>query len=281
VSRPSTTVRTLVAEATQLLAAAGVESARVDATLLLEHVLGASRAALVTVRSVEADDGVRFRELVARRAGREPLQYLTGEAPFRFTMVAVGPGVFIPRPETELLIDAVLPALRAISAPVAVDLCAGSGALAVALADEVPTARVIAIERSPAALAWLERNAAGRGIDVVAGDIRTPDLCRDLEGLVDVIVSNPPYVPTTTAVSPEVGHDPAEAVFAGVDGLAVLPAVIASARRLLRRGGVVAIEHDETQAAAVLALFDDAGWTAATDHHDLTGRDRYVTAVRA
>jgi release factor glutamine methyltransferase len=270
--------RELVREATATLAAAGVESPRVDAELLLAHVLGAPRAAWPS--EVAGSDVTKFRDLVARRATREPLQYLTGTAPFRYAMLAVGPGVFIPRPETELLVDAVLPTLKTSSRPVVLDLCSGSGALAVALAQEVPAATVIAVERSADALAWLRRNTAGTAIEVVAADITAPGLLDDRNGQVDAIVSNPPYVPTDTPVQAEVSRDPAEAVFAGPDGLSVIPAVISLAGRLLRAGGVVAIEHDESHALAVTALLERSGqWSEIADHLDLTGRSRYATAV--
>jgi release factor glutamine methyltransferase len=269
-----------VDEATATLAAAGISSPRVDAELLLGHVLGVERS---TLRSADVDDAarVRFDELVRRRAAREPLQHLTGEAPFRYALLLVGPGVFIPRPETELLVDAVLPALRPIPAPIVVDLCSGSGALAVAVAQEVPTARVVAVERSAAALPWLRRNSAGFAIEVVAGDVADPALLADRAGSVDAVLSNPPYVPAATTVGPEVRADPAEAVFAGPDGLALIPSVIALAARLLRAGGRFALEHDETQAEAVLALLAESGhWAERADHRDLTGRPRYATAVR-
>jgi release factor glutamine methyltransferase len=276
-----TAVRAVLADATAALTKAGVGSPRVDAELLLAHVLGVERKALAGVDAVDAEPAGQFTDLVIRRSTREPLQYLTGEAPFRFAMIMVGPGVFIPRPETELLVDAVLTAARARPRSVVVDLCSGSGALALSLAHEVPSARVIAVEKSPEALGWLRRNAAGSQVQVVPGDVSDPLLLAELDGSVDVVVSNPPYVPTTTAVSAEVEHDPAIAVFAGSDGMALIPAVIAAAARLLRSGGVLAMEHDESQREAVLALLDNGQWTDAADHDDLTGRARYATATRA
>jgi release factor glutamine methyltransferase len=273
--------RQLLIEAAARLAAAGVGSPRVDAELLLAHVLGIDRSALLTREVVDESYRARYADLVARRADREPLQYLTGEAPFRFSTIAVGPGVFIPRPETELLVDAVLTDLCVRPMPVVVDLCSGSGALAVAIAHEVPDARVIAVEQSESALTWLRRNAAGTAVEVIAADITDPGWLTELDGRVDAVVSNPPYVPSSTAVSEEVRHDPAEAVFAGTDGLALIPDVIAVAARLLAPGGVLAMEHDETQADAVLELLERQGqWTDRADHHDLTGRPRYATAVR-
>jgi release factor glutamine methyltransferase len=268
-------VRRALDDATRQLAAAGVASPRVDAELLLAHCLGVERSRLSTVDGPVPPE---FAQVIRRRAAREPLQYIVGRAAFRYVDVAVGPGVFVPRPETELLIDAVLPALP--PAGTVVDLCAGSGALAVAIRHEVPGTRVYAVERSPAALSWLRRNAAETGVTVVDGDVTDPSLLGELSGRVDAVVSNPPYVPAGTRVEPEVRADPADAVFAGADGLAVIPAVIARARALLRPGGMLAIEHDETHAHAVPALLGN-GWRDIADHRDLAGRPRYTTAVRA
>jgi release factor glutamine methyltransferase len=268
-------VRRALDDATRQLAAAGVASPRVDAELLLAHYLGVERSRLSTVDGPVPPE---FAQAVQRRAAREPLQYIIGRAAFRYVDVAVGPGVFIPRPETELLVDAVLPALT--PAATVVDLCAGSGALALSIAHEVPGTRVYAVEWSPAALPWLRRNAPATSVTVVAGDVSDPSLLGELAGQVDAVVSNPPYVPAGTPVEPEVRADPADAVFAGADGLDVIPAVIARAGALLRPGGVLAIEHDETHAEAVPALLAD-GWRDVADHRDLAGRPRYTTAVRA
>ena len=276
-----TATRAPLADATARLRDAGVESARVDAEVLLAHCLGVERSRLSTVDGV--DEAVRrdFVALVERRAAREPLQHICGSAPFRYLDVAVGPGVFVPRPETELLVDAVLPALAAVTAPIVVDLCAGSGALALSIAREVPGATVYAVELLPDALAWLERNA-GTEIAVVAGDLTDPTLLVQLNGRVDVVVSNPPYVPLGTDVEPEVRADPAQAVFAGADGLALMPAVIARAAALLRPGGALAVEHDATHGESVPHLLRSAdAWRDVADHRDLAGTPRYATAVRA
>ena len=268
-------MRQALADATRRLAAAGVASPRVDAELLLAYCLGVERSQLSTVDGPVPSG---FAQAVQRRVAREPLQYIVGRAAFRYVDIAVGPGVFVPRPETELLVDAVLPALA--STATVVDLCAGSGALAVAIAHEVPGARVYAVERSPAALPWLHRNAAASGVIVVEGDVTDPALLRELSRRVDAVVSNPPYVPAGTYVEAEVRADPADAIFAGADGLAVIPAVIARAAALLRPGGVLAIEHDESHGGTVPVLLAD-GWREVADHPDLTGRPRYTTAVRA
>jgi release factor glutamine methyltransferase len=217
---------------------------------------------------------------VTRRIAREPLQHIVGSAPFRTVEVAVGPGVFVPRPETELLVDAVRPGLAA--GDRAVDLCAGSGALALALAAEVPGLRVTAVEADPDALAWLRRNTAATRVDVLAADVAAGPLLPELTGRVAAVVSNPPYVPAATEVAAEVRHDPAVAVFAGPDGLALVPAVIARAAELLRPGGVLAVEHDDSHGAAVPELLRaDGRWRDVAGHRDLAGRPRFATASRA
>lgn len=265
-----------LAQAIARLADAGVPTPRVDAELLLAHVLGVPRSRLVLAPPPDAEAQARFKGLVERRASRVPLQHLTGTAPFRHLELAVGPGVFIPRPETELLVDAVLPVTG-----VVVDLCAGSGALALAIAHEAPGSTVYALERSPAALTWLRRNAEGAHVTVVAGDVRDPSVLSELDGRVDVVVSNPPYVPAAIEVDPEVRADPADAVFAGVDGLDLIPDVIARAAQLLRPGGRFAMEHDDTHAASVPHLLQtDKRWDEVIEHPDLSGRARFVTARR-
>jgi release factor glutamine methyltransferase len=267
--------------ATDRLAAAGIASPRVDAELLLAHVLGRPRSQLLVTDALTVQESAAFAEAIDRRAGREPLQHVTGSAPFRRLELAVGPGVFIPRPETELLVDAVLPRLAGLARPIAVDLCAGSGALALAVADEVASAHVVAVERPGSAVPWLERNTAGSRVVVVVADVADPGLLPELRGQVDVVVSNPPYVPTGISVSAEVEADPAEAVFAGGDGLAAIPHVIARAAELLAPGGVVAIEHDDTHGQSVPKLLVlDGRWTQVVDHPDLAGRPRFVTAAR-
>jgi len=271
----------LLTVAVETLSSAGVPAARADAEQLLAAALGVPRTRLAAVETVDADTAVRFAELVTRRSAREPLQHLVGTVAFRYIEVDVGPGVFVPRPETELLVDAVLPVLQASPHPIAVDLCAGSGALALAVADEVPSATVYAVERSPSALHWLRRNCAGSKVRVISADVGDASLLPELTGRVDAVLANPPYVGTGEDVDPEVRHDPADALFAGPDGLAVLPAVVSTARRLLRSGGVSAVEHGDQQGTAITALLSgDDGWRQVVDHRDLADRPRYVTALR-
>jgi len=272
--------------ATARLAAVGVPSARADAEALAGHLLGLGRGevAAAALRGDPAPQG--YAELVARRALRVPLQHLTGRAGFRTVELAVGPGVFVPRPETEVTAGLAIAEAQRVAAsgrtPVVADLCTGSGAIALAVATEVPGARVHAVELSPDAAAWAERNLAGSGVELVVGD--AADALPALDGGVDVVVSNPPYVPPG-AVPHEVEvreHDPALALYGGgPDGLDVPRAVVASAARLLRAGGLVAVEHAEVQQPALLALLSGPAWTAARGHVDLGGRPRCTTAVRS
>ncbi|MEV4641670.1 peptide chain release factor N(5)-glutamine methyltransferase [Actinoplanes sp. NPDC049548] len=270
-----------LAKGTARLAEAGVESPRVDAELLAAHVLGIGRGRLLLVDAVRGDELRRYEGLVEQRARRVPLQHLLGTAAFRHLELAVGEGVFVPRPETELLagwgIEHTAPGATV------VDLCSGSGAIALAVADEAEPAVVLAVERSPQALAFLRRNTeTAPKVRVVEGDVTDPGLLPEWRGRVDVLLCNPPYVPEGTAVPPEVAeHDPAEAVFGGADGLTVIPPVIALAAALLRPGGVVGIEHDDVHAEAVPALLAaDGRFTEVVAHEDLAGRPRYATARR-
>jgi release factor glutamine methyltransferase len=284
----------VLARAIADLAGAGVVSPRVDAELLAAHALGVGRGRLLLIDTIRPDEWRRFTDLVSRRADRVPLQHLLGTAAFRHLEVAVGDGVFVPRPETELLAGwGIDEAIAAGVAPVVVDLCSGTGAVALAVANElaaagVSGARVTAVERSAAALRWLRRNAADRAaagdppVDVVAGDVTDPGLLPGLRGRVDVVLCNPPYVPDGTQVPPEVAeHDPADAVFGGADGLAVIRPVIGLAAGLLRPGGVVGIEHDDVHATAVPGLLRaDGRFADVVDHLDLAGRPRFATARR-
>nr|WP_233625033.1 peptide chain release factor N(5)-glutamine methyltransferase [Actinoplanes sp. ATCC 53533] len=271
----------MLAKATARLAEAGVGSPRVDAELLAAYALGVGRGRLPLIDTVRGDEARRFAALVERRARRIPVQHLLGTAAFRHLELAVGDGVFVPRPETELLagwgIEHTAPGATV------VDLCSGTGAIACSVADEAAPGRVIAVERSPAALGYLRRNAeAFAAVRVVAGDVTDPGLLSECRSMVDVLLCNPPYVPDGTPVPPEVAdHDPAEAVFGGADGLVVIRPVIGLAAALLRPGGVVGIEHDDVHAAAVPELLRaDGRFTEVVAHLDLTGRPRYATARR-
>jgi release factor glutamine methyltransferase len=272
----------VLADAERTLREAQVPSPRVDAELLAAHLLDRPRSRLGTAAAPTPEQLAGFRELVARRATRVPLQYLLGSAPMGPVDVVVGPGVFVPRLETELLLEWGQRAIADMPKPLVVDLCTGSGALAAGVAVSRPDARVHAVELDPAALDWARRNLAGRA-RLVAGDVTDPDLLPRLHGRVDLVLANPPYVPDGTPVPPEVAdHDPRRAVFAGPDGLAVIRPLVVLAIRLLRPGGVLAIEHDDTHgetAPSVLAGHPEL--TAIVDHLDLAGRPRFVTARKS
>ncbi|WP_438865764.1 peptide chain release factor N(5)-glutamine methyltransferase [Paractinoplanes atraurantiacus] len=270
-----------IAAAVADLSAAGVASPRVDAELLAAHVLELPRGRLLLVDGIRAGELHRFRTLVAERARRIPLQHLLGTAAFRHVELSVGDGVFVPRPETELLAGWGIE--RTEPGATVVDLCSGSGAIAISVADESRAARVVAVERSPVALGYLRRNAAAfPAVEVVEGDVTDPSLLYELRGAVDVLLCNPPYVPEGTPVPPEVAdHDPAEAVFGGADGLTVIREVVLRAAGLLKPGGVVGIEHDDVHGSAVPELLRaDGRFAEVAAHADLAGRPRYTTARR-
>ena len=272
--------RRLLADARALLRDAGVASPEHDAAELLAHVLGTTRSRLPLVDVVPADRATVYDALVARRASREPLQHLTGLTHFRHIELEVGPGVFVPRPETELLAGWAIEQALLVESPVVVDLCTGSGAVAKAIADEVPGARVHAVELDEPAHAWAERNLAGTGVDLRRGDMA--DAFGDLAGTVDVVVCNPPYIPLDAweSVAAEArDHDPHLALFSGDDGLDAMRVLERRAALLLRPGGVVGAEHADQQGESAPAVFAAAGrWTEVRDHEDLAGRARFLTA---
>ena len=274
-------LRRSLAAASDRLAAAGVPSPRSDAEELAALSLGVDRRDLWRHDAVGAD----FEAYVRRRAAREPLQHITGRAWFRHLDLQVGPGVFVPRPETELVAQAAIDAARRgpdpADGPVVVDLGTGSGAIALSVATEVTGSRVHAVEADPAAYAWAQRNCAGTAVDLRLGDMAEAFV--DLDGTVDVVVSNPPYIPTGAHIrDPEVAaHDPARALWSGADGLDAVRVVEVVAARLLRPGGVVVVEHADLQGGSAPEVFRSAGrWADVRDHRDLAGRDRYLTATR-
>lgn len=292
-----------ITRAASVLTAAGITTARTDAELLASHLLGISRgelaAAQITGRNLEFDFG-SYDQLVADRSQRIPLQHLTGTAPFRNLELAVGPGVFIPRPETESVaqaaIDAVDAAVAAAPHPhdpvIAVDLCTGSGAIALALTQETAASEIHGVEYSELAFAWAQRNhellAQSDGADLASklqlhqADATDPHTLAELDGLVAVVVSNPPYIPPDQVpVDVEVReHDPEIALYGrGADGLEVPRAVLNRAQQLLRPGGVVVMEHAEVQAPALRAAAAAmGGWEEIQTRPDLTGRPRMLYA---
>jgi release factor glutamine methyltransferase len=275
--------------ALEVLTQAGVPSPRADAELLICHVLGVSRGAVqakaITGEVLSSEDLITVTELVERRAAREPLQHITGRAPFRSIELAVGPGVFVPRPETEGVAGIAIDALRAAASPqpIAVDLGTGSGAIALAMAHEVPHASVYGVEVSPLAYVWTKQNFREIAPDNArAVFIDLAHALPQLDGTVSVVASNPPYIPLGAIPrDPEVRlFDPEIALYGGEDGLDVVRQVSQTAKRLLHDGGTLVIEHGELQAAEIAALLAADGWRAISGHRDLLGRDRATTAVR-
>ncbi|MBZ4320280.1 peptide chain release factor N(5)-glutamine methyltransferase [Streptomyces huiliensis] len=272
-----------VAQATQRLADAGVPSPRFDAEELAAFVHGVKRGELHLV--ADADFDARYWEAIARREAREPLQHITGRAFFRYLELQVGPGVFVPRPETESVVGWAIDAVRAMDVvePLIVDLCTGSGAIALALAQEVPRSRVHAVELDEGALSWARKNVEGSRVQLHHGNAL--DALPELDGQVDLVISNPPYIPLTEweYVAPEArDHDPQLALFSGEDGLDTIRGLERTAHRLLRPGGVVVIEHADTQGGQVPWIFtEERGWADAADHPDLNNRPRFATARKA
>ena len=275
-------LRDIIARAAHTLAGAGVASPEVDARILAAQLLGVAPMELMFAdapASFERD----YDELVSRRAAREPLQHITGSAPFYGVDLAVGPGVFIPRPETEVLADWAVRLLHdAPTAPTVVDLGSGSGTLAIAVARAIPAASVYAVERSAAARAFLDRNVAKYApqVTVVPGDMTDAKLLPDLDGAVDLVVTNPPYVPETPTLQAEVYADPPEAVFSGADGMDAIRGLLPVANRLLRSGGAIGVEHDDTTSAAAQDALKSAGFGDVRVVEDLAGRARFVTASK-
>ena len=276
-----TRLRQAIEVATAALAEAGIDSARTDAELLAAHLAGVSRGRLAAIDEPAADFFARYDEVISARCRRIPLQHLTGSAAFGPLELRVGPGVFIPRPETEALLEWAL-AQRLPEHPVIVDLCTGSGALAIALAAQWPLARVVAVDDDAIALDYARRNAESTAVELVQADVTAPGLLTDLRGSVDLVVSNPPYIPAGAVLDPEVAdHDPAHALFGGDDGMAVIAPIVRLAADWLRPGGLFAVEHDDTTSdQTVETISNTTLFTAITAHRDLAGRPRFVTARR-
>lgn len=273
-------VERLLEEATASLEAGGVSSPRHDAEVLLSHVTGVPRMMLIGGGTPSAPQQETYRAMVDARARRVPLQHLTGSAGFRYVDVEVGPGVFVPRPETELLAGWAIEHATTLASPVVVELCAGAGAISLSVVHEVPGARVHAVELDEPAFEWAQRNLAGTGVDLRLGDMA--DAFGDLDGQVDVVVANPPYIPLDAweSVAPEArDHDPALALWSGDDGLDAMRVVDRVAWRLLKPGGVVGAEHADAQGESAPAVFAPR-WTDVRDHVDLAERPRFVTATK-
>lgn len=268
------------------LARAGQPAAQADARTLLAYVMGRRPGSLFTAPAPDPAQSAAYACALSRRANGTPLQHITGAAWFRTIRVAVGPGVFLPRPESEVLTGWAIDRLRTLVAvgrePIVVELCAGSGAISLAIAAEAPGCVQFAVELSDEAYAWAARNLAGTGIELSQGDMA--DALGELDGTVDLVVCNPPYVPLEAflGVTEEVRrHEPALALFSGADGLDAMRVLARTGARLLRPGGWLGAEHAEVQAESAPAIFVDQGdWVRVHDHEDLNRRPRFVTAER-
>lgn len=276
-----TRLRQVIDAAEATLARAGVNSPHTDAMELAAHAAATDRGRLALLDAPGDDFFRTYDDLIAARSRRVPLQHLIGTAAFGPVTVRVGPGVFVPRPETEALLDWAT-AQQLPERPVIVDLCTGSGALALALAHRWPDARVVAVDDSETALTYARRNATGTRVELVYGDVTGPGLLPELDGRVDLIVANPPYIPDGAVLEPEVaGHDPPHALFGGPDGMTVIHSIVEAAARWLRDGGRCAVEHDDTTSAHTVDAFTRSGrFIDVTARRDLAGRLRFVTGTR-
>lgn len=289
VSKP---IAQALTDAAHQLGAAGVSNPMVDAELILAHVLGESRGrvqALALTGSDISDDSFAVVEaMVSRRAQREPLQHITGVAPFRKLELRVGPGVFVPRPETEWVTQLAIDALNHLrntvdDALIAVDLCTGSGAIALSIATEVSGVSVWAVEKSTEAFDWATQNCDHVGApNITIEHAEVQGALAHLSGQVDVVISNPPYIPQDAIPrDPEVRNfDPGLALYGGADGLDVVREVSVNAKRLLKPGGRIIIEHGELQGAEIREILVRDGYVSAETRQDFTGRDRVTIALR-
>lgn len=284
-SQPQPSLRDLLRGATHILTEAQVPSPRVDAELLAAHLLATTRTGLLLLDQAPADFAADYSELVARRAAREPLQHLVGSTGFRYLDLAVAAGVFVPRPETESVVGFGIDWVRAepLSSPVLVDLCCGAGPIALSLAHEVPQAQVYAVDASENAVVLSQKNAQRNhlsNVKISLGDIRDDDVLSALNATVDLVVTNPPYIPPDQVpLEPEVrDYDPDLALYGGgLDGLVLPRAAIICAARLLRPGGLVVLEHAQGQGPGVRQVLEEHGFGRVQTHEDLTGRPRYST----
>lgn len=294
-----TTAREALIHATQRLRASGVDSARTDAELLLCHVLGCTRFKLALIEELTFDQRMAYERLLGARQSRVPLQHLTGMAPFRYLELEIGPGALVPRPETEVVVEAALRWVRAnvSERPLLLDLCSGAAPITVALATELDHVDVVGIEKYEAAAAWGRRNAARHADAVTArdntltlidADATDPAVFSAYEGRAAAVISNPPYIPSGMVPrDPEVmQHDPHEALFGGADGFDIVRGLLDTAAMALQSGGYCVMEHADAQGEQAGALGlpflirAHGSFAQVEDHNDLTGRPRYTTAIR-
>nr|WP_076388165.1 peptide chain release factor N(5)-glutamine methyltransferase [Vaginimicrobium propionicum] len=276
------TVSSLIAWANRELSAAGVESGSVEARQLFRYASGLTNTQMLSVNYVSDEVAKHFKELIASRADGIPTQHLIGKVGFRYVEVDVGPGVFIPRPETELVAGFAISVCRNIKNPRVIELCAGSGAISKAIANEVCQVDLTAVEISDPALAYLRGNLRETNAKIIAGDFN--QLLNHYNGLAnsfDVVVANPPYIPDSADLSEIVKKDPAIALFGGSDGLDIIRQLVPVARELLKPGGWLVVEHDDTHRNLITEFVENVGgFCKILDHDDLNGRPRFLTACR-
>jgi release factor glutamine methyltransferase len=280
-------VSELLSESSSKLKEAGVTSAIVDTELLACYCLGISRSELgimvATSQPFPAESIEHFESALARRVARQPLQHITGTAPFRHLELKVGPGVFTPRPETEQVVGFALERISNSASPLIVDLCAGSGAIAISLATEISGSTVFAVEKSREAFSYLRDNAASYGL--AESNLRNEDLVdslQDLDGQVDLVISNPPYIPDDAIpIDLEVQlHEPSMSLYGGLDGLDVVRQILGRAMKLLKPGGLLVMEHADSQSRAISKLLLAEGWIEIITRADLAGKDRMIAALK-
>jgi release factor glutamine methyltransferase len=281
-------VSELLSESSSKLTEAGVISATVDAELITCFCLGISRSELslmvATNQEFPQESLDKFQVALARRVARQPLQHITGTAPFRHLELKVGPGVFTPRPETEQVVGFAMEKITNFQSPLIVDLCSGSGAIAISSATEIPESKVFAVEKSEEAFGYLLQNAASYGFSKV--NLRNEDLqnsLSELDGKVDLVISNPPYIPNDAIpIDLEVQlHEPSMSLYGGVDGLDVIRQISIRAKKLLKSGGLLVLEHADSQSNAIGKLLLAGGWLEIEARADLAGKERMISAVNA
>ena len=262
-----------------------VQSPEVDSELLAAHILGITRSELIVAIALSSDfpeDKIAaFNVAVSRRAKREPLQHITGLAPFRHLELLVGKGVFTPRPETEQVVGFAMEKIASLENPTIVDLCAGSGAISLSFVTERPGSIVFAVEKSQEAFEYLKQNSKSYGLELSQlSNVDLQDCLVGMDSVADLVISNPPYIPSEAIpVDLEVQlHEPALALYGGADGLDVIRQILTKAKQLLRTGGLLVLEHADTQASSITELLLAEGWIGVESRKDLAGKDRMISA---
>jgi release factor glutamine methyltransferase len=272
-------IKQLLLEAETILTSAKIENPKLDAQLLLSELLQISRTELLLNSEITLEQATIFNEQIQQRCNHRPIQYITGVAYFRYLTLRVGEGVLIPRPETEELVSGVIEKINAADRPITlIDLGSGSGAIALAVAYEIPDVKVIAVEKSDDALLWLRKNKdlIAPHVEVISADVKDFVVAKK----VDFVTANPPYLPDAEMLPKDVeDFEPAAALRGGADGMEIPRQFILCAARVLKNGGYFAIEHGEQQGESIkIAL--NYFFTEVVLHYDLTGRPRWTSAIR-